>query len=195
MLKVARQLASQADVSNVRFVQGDVQACPLRRGSCDVMISSFGIMFFDDPLRAFTSLADIIRPGGRLAFLCWQQDTENELLAIPLRAFGVYTQLPGPTTADLFGDPQQVTTLLERGGWQGIRIEAVTASAWVGSDVPDVMTYIRGMPVVLSLAAALQDEALTERVLATIADQYAAHQRSNGVWVRAAAWLVSARHS
>jgi hypothetical protein len=57
------------------------------------------------------------------------------------------------------------------------------------------MSYVRGMPMIRSLTADLGDEALTERVLATIADQYAARQRSDGVWVRAAAWLVTAHRS
>ncbi len=62
----------------------------------------------------------------------------------------------------------------------------------MGSDVADVMNYVRRMPMILSLTADLRDEALAERVLATIAEQYAARQRSDGVWVRAAAWLVTA---
>jgi hypothetical protein len=36
---------------------------------------------------------------------------------------------------------------------------------------------------------------VTERVLAEVADQYAARQRPDGVWVRAAAWLVTARRT
>ena len=34
---------------------------------------------------------------------------------------------------------------------------------------------------------------LTEQVLAAIAGQYRARQRPDGIWVRAAAWLVTAR--
>jgi hypothetical protein len=48
------------------------------------------------------------------------------------------------------------------------------------------------MPMIRSLTASLRDEALTERVLATIAEEYAARQRPDGVWVHAAAWLVTA---
>jgi hypothetical protein len=65
----------------------------------------------------------------------------------------------------------------------------------MGSDVADVMSYVRGMPMIGSLAAQLGNEALTKRVLAVIAEQYAARQRPDGVWVRAAAWLVTARRA
>ena len=52
MLEVARQLAADAGAANAGFVQGDAQACPLRAASCDVIISSFGVMFFEDPAAA-----------------------------------------------------------------------------------------------------------------------------------------------
>jgi ubiquinone/menaquinone biosynthesis C-methylase UbiE len=195
MLDVARSLAAQAGVANAGFVQGDAQVCPLRRESCDVMISSFGVMFFDGPAAAFANMAAALRRRGRLAFLCWQHDMHNEVFAIPLRAFATHTGLPGPAAGDLFTEPRQVTELLSGTGWEDIQIGAVSESAWMGSDVADVMGYVRGMPMIRSLAAQLGNEALTERALAVIAEQYAARQRPDGVWVRAAAWLVTAHRA
>jgi SAM-dependent methyltransferase len=192
MLQVARRLAAEANVANVGFVQGDGQVCPLRRRSFDLIISSFGIMFFADPAAAFASLAAVLRRRGRLTFLCWQHDMENELFAIPLRVFGAHTELPEPTVGDLFSDPWQVTELLSSTGWENIQVEPISEPAWMGSDVADVMTYIRGMPMIRALVANLRDRMLTERVMGAIAEQYAERQRPDGVWVRAAAWLVTA---
>ena len=87
MLRVARTLAAEAGAANASFVQGDAQACPLRPGCCDVMISSFGVMFFADPAAAFASIAAALRRPGRPGLLCWQGGLDNELFAIPLRAF------------------------------------------------------------------------------------------------------------
>ncbi len=195
MLEVARQLATQAGTANARFVRGDAQACPLRRDSCDVVISNFGVMFFEDPGAAFASIAAVVRRGGRLAFLCWQDDTQNEVFSIPLRAFGAYAEVPEPTASDLFVDPRRITGLLSGAGWKDVRIFPVTAPAWMGSDVDDVMGYVRGMPMIGNLTANLRDQVLAERVLADVADEYASRQRPAGVWVRAAAWLVTARRA
>ena len=193
MLKVARKLATQASAASARFIQGDAQACPLRANCCDVVISNFGVMFFDDPQVAFGSMATVIRSGGRLATLTWQDDTRNEMFAIPLRAFEAYLTLPPSTADDLFIDPRRIADLLSRTGWRDVRILPVTEPAWIGSDVDDVMRYVRGMPMIRNLIAGLDDQVLAERVLADVADEYAARQRSDGVWVRAAAWLVTAR--
>ena len=195
MLDVARQLAAEAGAANAAFVRGDAQACPLRRDSFDAVISNFGVMFFEDPSAAFASIAAVVCSGGRLALLCWQDDTENEVFVIPPRAFGADPQPPGPAANDLFADPRRITDLLSGTGWKDIQITPVAERAWIGSDVDDVMSYIRGMPRIRDLTASFDDPAVTERALATVAEEYAARQSTDGVWVRAAAWLVTARRA
>jgi SAM-dependent methyltransferase len=155
MLAVARRLAAEAGVGNVRFVQGDAQACPLAPAVFDVVISSFGVMFFDDPATAFANILSRLRPGGRLAFLCWQGELCNEV----------------------FGD---------------VRVVAVHEPARIGSEVADVMGYVRNTSRVRELTAELDDQALASRVFATMAAEFAARRIPGGVWVDAAAWLVTA---
>jgi ubiquinone/menaquinone biosynthesis C-methylase UbiE len=195
MLEVAGQHAARAGLANVAFVRADAQAGPLRKDSFDVVISKFGVMFFADPRTAFAGLAASLRPGGRLAFLCWQDDNLNEVFAIPLRAVADYTCLPEPTANELFTDPGQITELLSGAGWAEIEIAQISEPARMGSDVDDVMGYIRGMSVIRDAAETLGDEKEFERMLARIADDYAARQRQDGVWVNAAAWLVTGRRA
>ena len=196
MLAVARELGRREQVANVAFVQADAQAGPLRPGACDVVISKFGVMFFADPGAAFAALAKATRPGGRLAFLCWRADADNEVFGIISRAFGAHVPAaaatPSAPAAGLFQDPGQITQLLAGHGWAGIEITAVTEPARMGSDLDDVMTYVRGMPRVRALLGSLSEPELAGPVLATVAAQYAERQRTDGIWVRAAAWLVTA---
>lgn len=49
----ARRLAAAADVANARFKVADAQVHPFEAGAFDVVMSSFGVMFFDDPAAAF----------------------------------------------------------------------------------------------------------------------------------------------
>jgi SAM-dependent methyltransferase len=192
MLAVARRLAAQVGVDNVRFVQGDAQVHPLVPAWYDVVISSFGVMFFDDPAAALRNIVSALRPGGRLTFLCWQDDRRNDLFGIPLRALAAHTPLACPADEDLFADPRRVTDLLAGAGCTGIRVEPVTEPAWLGSDAADVLGYIRDIGPVRRLRTQLDDDVLVERVIAGLADEYAARQRPDGVWVDTAAWLVSA---
>jgi SAM-dependent methyltransferase len=193
MLEVARQLAAEAGAANARFEQGDAQVYPLGPDRYDVAISKFGVMFFDDPAAAFANIAAGMRPGGRLAFLCWQDDDRNEMFGIPLKAFlACTTQLPAPDRDSLFEDPLRVTELLNGAGWTDVRTEAVNEQAWLGTDVADVMRYVRRIRMVENLIADLADDALAERALASAAEQYAARLRPDGVWIAAGVWLVTA---
>ena len=55
VLAVARQRATDAQVANVEFVEADAQRHRFGSGQFDAVISRFGLMFFDDPLVAFTN--------------------------------------------------------------------------------------------------------------------------------------------
>jgi hypothetical protein len=46
-----------------------------------------------------------------------------------------------------------------------------------------VVDYVRGMPMIGDLTARINDPAVTERVLTGMADEYAARQSADGVWV------------
>lgn len=192
MLEVGRLLANEANVTNVRFTQCDAEIYSLCSGTYDVVISSFGVMFFNNPATAFGNFADALRPGGRLAFLCWQSDLSDEMSAIPLRAFMAHTSFRGVIENALFDDPERVIDLLSRVGYVDIRVEAINEQAWMGSDVADVMTYICGTPKIRKLLAALPTQELRTRVLEAMADDYAKCQRFDGVWVSAAARMVTA---
>ena len=109
------------------------------------MISSFGVMFFADPAAAFANIATALRPRGRLAFLCWQDDLSNELFGLVLRAFAPWTRPPDVAGRDLFEDPRRVEDLLSGAGWAGIEVRPVSQPAWMGPDVADVMAYVRDM--------------------------------------------------
>ncbi len=66
MLKVATALAAAEALTNTTYIHGDAQRYPLPAAGFDAVISRAGVMFFDDPLAAFTNIAHALRPGGRL---------------------------------------------------------------------------------------------------------------------------------
>ena len=67
MLAVGRERARVAGVANVEFVADDAARRQFATQSFDAVISRFGLMFFDDPVMAFTNLRHALRIGGRLA--------------------------------------------------------------------------------------------------------------------------------
>ena len=174
-------LAAAPRMSNVDYLLADAQSYPLPEGAFDVVISSFGVMFFDDPATAFANFHRCLRPGGRLAFLCWQSLSRNEVISIPLRAFGSQVD----DTTNPFSDPGWVTDLLGGAGFTGVSVTPVEETVWMGSDVADVLSYQASSPFVRGF------EGPTEPGFEAMTAEYAARERHDGVWVGAAAWLVT----
>ena len=84
LLEVARRRG--ADMAGVRFVEADVQVHSFEPGGFDAVFSRFGVMFFSDPTAAFVNIRRALKPGGRLAFVCWRTPAENPIMSLPMAA-------------------------------------------------------------------------------------------------------------
>ena len=120
MLGMARRRAEELTI-DVDFVHGDAQTDSFDQ-PFDVVVSRFGVMFFDDPEVAFANLAMAARPGGRLCFVCWQEMFANEWITVPAMAIVAHVgmpEVPEPGTRGPFAlaDTQRTRGLLESAGW------------------------------------------------------------------------------
>ncbi|SLN35902.1 Demethylmenaquinone methyltransferase [Pseudoruegeria aquimaris] len=132
LLAAAERLEAQ-EASGARFLLADAQVHPFEPGRFDVALSRFGVMFFDDPVAAFRNIARALRPGGRLAFLCWRSLSENPWFADP-RALAV-ARFGAPEPADphapgpmAFADADRVCGLLTEAGLEAASAETVSLS-------------------------------------------------------------------
>lgn len=68
MIENAREGASALDLSNVTFVEGEIEAFPFEDESFDVVISNGVIDLLPDKEVVFASIYRVLRPGGRIQF-------------------------------------------------------------------------------------------------------------------------------
>ena len=66
MLDLARANAAKAEVSNVEFVQGTIEAVPLPDASIDVVISNCVINLSTDKPAVLAEMFRVLAPGGRV---------------------------------------------------------------------------------------------------------------------------------
>ena len=123
LVRLARTRADEAGAGNVVFVVADAQTDELPGGPFDVATSKFGVMFFADPVGAFTNIRAHLRPGGRLAFVCFQSIERNPFhISATLRPFLTDPPPSGAATPGPFslGDPEATAAMLGRAGFADI---------------------------------------------------------------------------
>ena len=191
----ARRLAAAAGVANARFEVADAQVHPFGAGVFDVVLSSFGVMFFDDPAAAFANLRKALRRGGRLAFLCWRTREENPVFTTGFAEAAAVLglrELPGPSAAFSLADTGRVGALLSGAGFGGIEFAKADEPMLIGRDVDDVLEYERASPTATEILAGLSPAHAAE-VTRQVRDRLTAYASPDGVIMPGAAWLVTAQ--
>lgn len=140
LVGLSTRRAAEAGAGNVQFVAGDAQTDHIPGGPFDAAMSQLGVMFFADPVAAFTNIRRHLRPGGRLVFACWQPQSRNTWypgavvakylpVSPPLAANG--GPAPGPFA---FGDAAYANGVLTGAGFGDVRCEPLTLEVAVPDD-------------------------------------------------------------
>jgi SAM-dependent methyltransferase len=196
MLARAEELAKADGLANVRFEHGDAQVYRFERGAFDVAMSRFGVMFFADPVAAFTNIASALRSGGRLALLVWQPVEANEWISVLRDALAVGRQLPVPPPGApgpfALGDTDFTARTLTAAGFTDVTFTGSQRPFVVGSGVDDAYGFTSGLRPVEMMLADL-DDATRAQALDNLRQALAAHETPDGVALGSAAWVVTAR--
>ena len=92
--------------------------------------SRFGVMFFADPVAAFTNVHRSLKPDAVLSFVCWQPMTSNEWMFVPAQAavsvLGTPPEMPSPDAPGPFSlsDPDRIKRILGSAGFHHVEIDA-----------------------------------------------------------------------
>lgn len=197
LLAVARKLADAHAELNFDFVEADASSAALPSGQ-DLLHSRFGLMFFADPAAALRHLRGSLRPGGRLAFVCWGAPRDNPWAMAPLvaarKALGIQPPpadltLPGPFA---FADAQRLQRLLQEAGFAAIDLQRFDASVAMGASAAEATQQCLRMGPVSRLAreaGAAQEPRIVEAVERALAAQAAA---DGSVRLSGSTWVVTA---
>lgn len=196
MLELALKRSADEGLDNVTFLRGDAQVFPFEAGSFDVAMSSFGVMFFNDPVAAFTNIGRAVRSGGTLALLAWRSLPENEWLMALRGALAVGRDLPMPPpdapTPFSLADPERVRGILGAAGFDDVELTAIDEPMDIGADAADALEFAKHMGIVQGLTEDLDDDARAQ-AMSNLANLFAERESAEGVLINSAAWLISAR--
>ena len=194
MIAAARSRAAREGLPT-HFICANAQTHAFEPASFDGIVSRLGVMFFDDPVRAFANLRRAAKDGAGLSFIAWQSAAENPFMTTAERAAApllpnLPPRVPGAPGQFAFADRQRMQAILEESGWSGIDIQPVDLPCTMPEK--DLLGYLSRLgPVGIALLQA--DEETRARVIDTVRAAFEPYVYGDEVRLTAACWLVRGR--
>jgi SAM-dependent methyltransferase len=100
---------AEAEGLNVAFRVADAEALPFADASYDVVLSTFGVMFAPDHVRAASEMLRVVRAGGRIGLANW---TPEGFIGQLFKVVGAYVPPPtGLKSPALWGTEPHIVVL------------------------------------------------------------------------------------
>ncbi|MGW0613699.1 class I SAM-dependent methyltransferase [Streptomyces sp. NPDC002788] len=194
MIATAREHAEREGVP-ASFLRDDAQGHAFEPGSFDAVVSRFGVMFFNDPVRAFTNIRSAVVEGGRLRLVVWRDPAENPFMTTAERAAAPFVpdlpaRRPDQPGQFAFADPDRVRRILAESGWVEIDIRPIDVVCTLPEkELVSYFTRLGPLGTILPRA----DEETRARVVETVRPAFEPFVQGTDVRFTAACWTVSAR--
>jgi SAM-dependent methyltransferase len=191
----AARLRAEREGIAADFIRADAQEHAFAPGSFDMTISRFGVMFFDDPVRAFTNLRRAAAGGAALRFVTWRSAAENPFMTTAERAAApLLPDLPPrrPNAPGQFSlaDEGRVTRILAESGWAAIDLRPIDVACSLPEK--DLVRYVTRLGP-LGMIFGEVDEQTRAQVIATVRAAFEPFVHGAVVRTTAACWMVRAR--
>ncbi|NKB37569.1 MAG: methyltransferase domain-containing protein [Gammaproteobacteria bacterium] len=194
ILSVARDRA--AGIANIEFEHSDATSAKLGKERFDIITSRFGVMFFDDPVIAFSNMHGSLKPEGRLVFMCWRGIEENPWLGATAKAafdiVGAPAEKPDPKAPGPFslGDSVHLQNILQTSGFHSVNLTATDKTMPMGS-LDNALGFLMKMGPV---AEAIKEASVEQKELVTsaVSEVLSSFNSNKGLMVPGATWIVTA---
>jgi SAM-dependent methyltransferase len=194
MIAAARARAERESLP-ASFICGNAQVYPFEPASCDMIMSRFGVMFFDDPVQAFANLRRAARDNADLRFIAWRTAAENPFMTTAERAAApllpnLPARQPDAPGQFAFANGQRVRTILEKSGWAQIDIRPNDVVCTLPER--ELVPYLTRLGPVGRILQEVDDRTRAQ-VVETVRPAFDSYVYGTEVRFTAACWMVSAR--
>jgi SAM-dependent methyltransferase len=195
----AREHIAAAGLTNAQVLISDAAVHAFPPSGADLLFSRFGVMFFADPVAAFTNLRGAMRPNGRLLCAAWRPLADNPWFMVPQQA--ARDLLPPQPPADpaapgpfAFADKDRTVGIFADAGWKDVTLTRhdvpmrFAASGQI-EQATDFATHVG------ALGRMLADEGPESRAAVRLAvtEALKAYDGPAGINLSGSIWLISAR--
>ncbi len=194
MITAARARAER-ESTPAGFIRANAQDHAFEPASFDMIISRFGVMFFDDFAQAFANLKRAAKDGAELRFVAWRSPSDNPFMTTAERAAApllpnLPARRPDAPGQFAFADQRRVHRILEESGWAGIDIRPIDVACTLPEK--ELVRYLTRLGPLGLILHEVDDRTRTQ-VIETVRAAFEPYVHGAEVRFNAACWMVGAR--
>lgn len=148
MIKVAK---SKVYSEKVVWQVADAQQLPFKDEVFDHVVCQFGVMFFEDKLKAFREVYRVLQRKGRFIFNTWDSLDRNLHSHVVQRVLKEVMQDEAPDFMETgpfsMYKEAEITRLVEEAGFSHVQIEPVHKKAFYENDEQIIRGFLYGSPL------------------------------------------------
>jgi SAM-dependent methyltransferase len=194
-LALARQRIDAAGSANAKVVLDDATTHDFPAAAFDLVFTRFGVMFFAEPVVAFSNIRRAMKPGGRLALAVFRPGSDNPWATASLGAIRHLVTPPAPPGPEdpgqfAWGDPARVRRILGGAGFRDVVLTPLDLDINLAANAAEAAEFatfigqgarlLQGLPEATKAAARSAFEAF-----------FKTHEGPGGVNLPGGLWLVS----
>jgi len=195
-LALARRRIEAAGATQARVVLDDAATHAFPPARFDLVFTRFGVMFFADPVAAFSNIRRAVKPGGRLALAVFRPGPENPWATASVAAIRHLVTPPAPPGPDepgqfSWGDPARVNRILGGAGFRDVALVPFDPRIILGANAKEAAEFATFIGQGARLLQGLPDttKAAAQSAFETF---FRAYEGPEGVSLPGGLWLVSA---
>jgi SAM-dependent methyltransferase len=194
MIALAKQRAAR-ESAPPRFLCADAQTHAFEPKSIDMIVSRFGVMFFDDSVRAFANLRRAAAPQASLQCIVWRSPAENPFMTTAERAAAPFLPEMPARKGDEPGqfalaDRNRIYSILDSAGWSEIAIEPLDVDCVLPER--ELEGYVSRLGPLGRVLPQL-DAPTRARIVETVRAAFDPYLDDTEVCFTAACWTIGAR--
>jgi SAM-dependent methyltransferase len=197
LLATARTAPAAGPASPVLYLLADAQTHAFAPASIDRIVSRMGVMFFADPVAAFSNLLRAAQPGAIFSAVVWRRGAENPWFGIPteaaLRHLGPIEADPDAPGPLAFANTVRALGLLAAAGWKNGRADPLHVHLETCGSALAAASSVGSLgPAARIMLAKNATETQRAAILADIADGFRPFETDLGLRVPVTMTLLSA---